>query len=56
LCGQQWRGGRGTVDVGGRVGYDKGSATCMIATADPTNKDDRLLYIDGMADPTPSSN
>jgi hypothetical protein len=38
------------------VGYDSGSATYMIASADSTAKDGRLFYIDAVSDPTPGSN
>ncbi|HEY4183700.1 MAG TPA: LamG-like jellyroll fold domain-containing protein [Polyangia bacterium] len=38
------------------VGYDSGSATYMIASADSTAKDGKLFYIDAVPDPTPGSN
>ncbi|MBC8131785.1 MAG: hypothetical protein H7X95_02295 [Deltaproteobacteria bacterium] len=38
------------------VGYDRGSATYMVSTADATNKDGKLIYISAMTDPTPGSN
>ncbi|HEY4186509.1 MAG TPA: LamG-like jellyroll fold domain-containing protein [Polyangia bacterium] len=38
------------------VGYDKGSASYMISTANATNKDGRLFYIAATGDPTPGAN
>jgi outer membrane protein assembly factor BamB len=44
-----------TTKVSG-VGYDSTSSRYMISTADPTNKDGKLFYLDLVADPTPGSN
>jgi len=38
------------------ISYDRGSAAYMIATADTSAKDGKLVYIDAIADPTPASN
>ena len=44
-----------TTKVSG-VGYDNSSSRYMISTADPTNKDGKLFYLDLVADPTSGSN
>ncbi len=44
-----------TTNVSG-IGYDNSSSRYMIATADPTNKDGKLFYLDLVADPTSASN
>jgi hypothetical protein len=38
------------------IGFDKGSQSYMVSTADPSAKDGKLIYIDLLADPTPGSN
>jgi hypothetical protein len=38
------------------ISYDRGSAAYMIATADASAKDGKLVYIDAISDPTPASN